>query len=287
MALPGAHVSTEKGIWLAPGRARDMGCESMQVFSRSRMRWHSSLLDEKSAARYKQAMEDGGPSMPVLAHASYLINLGCPDAEKEAMSKTAFLEEMDQAEQLGIEAVVFHPGAHLRQMSEEDCLAKIATNLNWVMKQRPDYRVKLYIENTAGQGSNLGYRFKHLKALLDALDQPERAGICLDTCHAFAAGYDLRTPESYQKTLDNFDEVVGLENLKAVHLNDSKKPLNSRRDRHADLGTGEIGMEPFELLMSDPRFQKIPMILETPQDEMTYKEQLDRLKNIPVKVCSS
>ncbi len=280
MALLGAHISASGGVDKAPQRAADIGCQSMQIFTRNQMRWDAKPLTDEAVSGYKAALKKLPPSFSVIVHDSYLINLGSPEPEKLKMSRDAFLDELERAEKLGVMGLAFHPGAHLNQVSEQECLKIVSESLNWVMQQCPKGKVKILIENTAGQGSTIGYRFEHLAEIIEGTDYPERLGVCFDTCHAFAAGYDFRKKSSYQQVFQDFDNIIGLQRLKAFHLNDAKKGLNSRVDRHEDIGFGHVGQEAFALLVNDPRFEDIPMVLETPGSHLDYEKTLVLLKSL-------
>lgn len=280
MPLLGAHVSIEGGVHNALERGMAIGCEAIQIFTKNQMQWQAKPLADAEVQRYQEALKGIKPHFPVLAHDSYLINLGSPEKEKLVKSRQAFLDEMDRAEALSIDYLVFHPGAHLNVISVETCLTTIAESLNQVMQERPTYGVKILIENTAGQGSNVGYQFEHIAAILGQVEHPERLGVCFDTCHALAAGYDIRTEEGYQGVMALFDSLIGLDWLKAFHLNDSKKPLGSRVDRHEDIGEGCVGLETFRLLVNDKRFVNTPMILETPGNKLDYPQSLVFLRKL-------
>jgi deoxyribonuclease IV len=244
------------------------------------MQWHVKPLTDDEVQRYRHAWQITGKGFPVLAHNSYLINLGSPDAEKLEKSRKAFRDELDRAERLGIRYVVFHPGSHLNESSVEKCIQTIADSLNLVVEEHPGYQVQILIENTAGQGSNIGWRFEHIAGILEALASPERFGVCMDTCHTLAAGYDIRTAEGFQQVLEEFDRIVGLRWIKAFHLNDSKKPLGSRVDRHENIGIGCVGIEAFRFLVNEARFANTPMVLETPGGDEQYRKNLETLREL-------
>jgi deoxyribonuclease-4 len=279
MGLLGAHVSTSGGLRNAPENGKAIGCQAIQIFTKNQRQWHGKALTPQDVRQYREALEKSGIG-PVMSHTSYLINLGHPDPAKRAVSQEAFLDEVARAEALGVQFVVFHPGSHLREITEDQCLQFIAESINLICARTPGYRAQLLLENTAGQGSNVGHRFEHLARILGLLNEPERAGVCFDTCHAFAAGYDLRTAEAWHQTFEEFERVIGCRHLKAFHVNDSKKGLNCRVDRHADVGAGEIGMAAFRCLVNDPRFALLPMVLETPCDVMTYEQSLRVLRGL-------
>jgi deoxyribonuclease-4 len=265
MKYIGAHVSAAGGVENAPLNAKKIGATAFALFTKNQRQWRAKPLCEDSIARFKENCQQCGyqPSH-ILPHDSYLINLGHPESDGLEKSRTAFIDEMTRCQQLGLKFLNFHPGSHLKKISESDCLGRIAESINLALEQTTG--VTAVIENTAGQGTNMGYRFEHLAAIIDAVDDKQRVGVCLDTCHTVSAGYDLLTPEGYEKTLLQFDAVVGFSFLKGVHLNDGKKALGSRVDRHECLGRGKLGLAPFRMIMKDPRFDDIPMILETPDD---------------------
>jgi deoxyribonuclease-4 len=265
MKYIGAHVSAAGGVENAPLNAKKIGATAFALFTKNQRQWRAKPLREDSIARFKENCQQCGyqPSH-ILPHDSYLINLGHPESDGLEKSRTAFIDEMTRCQQLGLKFLNFHPGSHLKKISESDCLGRIAESINLALEQTTG--VTAVIENTAGQGTNMGYRFEHLAAIIDAVDDKQRVGVCLDTCHTVSAGYDLLTPEGYEKTLLQFDAVVGFSFLKGMHLNDGKRALGSRVDRHECLGRGKLGLAPFRMIMKDPRFDGIPMILETPDD---------------------
>jgi len=286
----GAHVSASGGVENAPLNAMEIGAKAFALFTKNQRQWRAKPLSEESIEAFKANLAKSGISpRHVLPHDSYLINLGHPEPEKLEKSREAFIDELERCEQLGLEMLNFHPGSHLVKIPKKDpeyeakleaaeraCLDVIAESMNRAIEATPDSTVKLVIENTAGQGSNLGYRFEHLAYLIDRVEAKERVGVCLDTCHTFTAGYDLRTPEAYEVTMRAFDETVGFEYLSGMHINDSKPPLGSRVDRHHSLGMGEIGWEAFRLIMNDPRMDDIPLVLET-IDESLWPEEIRAL----------
>ena len=276
--LIGAHVSISGGLENAPPRGEEIGCTAIQIFTKNQVQWQAKPLSNQDVEQYQQALANSS-IQTVIAHDSYLINLGSPEENLLEKSRHAFLDEMDRAERLKIPSLVFHPGSHIKA-GEDDGLKLIADSINHVCKQRPNYGIKLLLETTAGQGTNLGYTFEQLNWIIDRADQPDRVGVCLDTCHIFAAGYDIRDKLSYEKTFKKFDQVIGLKKLQAIHLNDSKKDLGSRVDRHEHIGEGQIGLEGFRLIMNDLRFIDVPKILEIPGDMKKFKENLDLLKNL-------
>ncbi len=258
----GAHVSSSGGVRNAPLNAQAIGAKGFAMFTKNQRQWRAKALTSTEIDAFKANMESCGVrSQDVLPHDSYLINLGHPEEDKRQKSLDAFIDELERCRHLGLPYLNFHPGSHLRKMSEEACLAAISESLNRALEATEG--VTAVIENTAGQGSNLGYRFEHLAAIIDAVDDKSRIGVCLDTCHTFTAGYDLRSETAYEKTLAEFDQVVGFNYLKGAHLNDSKPDLGSRVDRHHSLGEGKLGWEPFKRMMQDPRFDEMPLVLET------------------------
>lgn len=278
VALLGAHVSAAGGLQHAIDRGLEMGCETIQIFTRNQMQWSVKPLSQPEIQAFLVARNAVNHTFPVLVHDSYLINLGSPEPEKLQKSRDSFLAEVDRCEQLGVDYLVFHPGAHLGQVSEAACLDIIADSLNQVTRLRPGYRLKILIENTAGQGTNVGYRFEHIAYLLARLEEPERFGVCLDTCHTLAAGYPLNSRQGYDTVMSEFDKIVGLQWIQAFHLNDAKKPLGSRLDRHEDIGRGFVGKDVFRCLVNDRRFANVPMVLETPGRDPDYQASLVLLK---------
>ena len=259
----GAHMSTAGGLPRALDRAVATGCAAIQIFCKSSSQWRGRPLQAEETSHFRQrAVETGiGPNV---AHASYLINLASPDAALRQRSVDALLDEMQRADALGLSGVVLHPGAYTTSNAEAG-LARISDGIQEVFSRQTPGSAQLLLEHTAGQGTVLGYRFEHLRSVFDALDDSSRLGVCLDTCHLVAAGYDIISEEGYARVFDEFDAVVGLGRLRVFHLNDSKKPLGSRVDRHTHIGQGCIGVEPFARLLHDDRFQGLPMLLETPK----------------------
>jgi deoxyribonuclease IV len=271
MKYVGAHVSVAGSIGNAPLNAAEIGARAFALFTRNQRQWTAKpFIEEEIAAFRTNCREKGYTSGQVLVHDSYLINLGHPEAEALAKSRAAFLAEMRRCESIGLTLLNFHPGSHLGLLSEESCLSRIAESIGIALAGTEG--VTAVIENTAGQGSNLGFRFEQLSMIIQQLPDRGRVGVCLDTAHTFAAGYDLRTPEAFASTMEEFDRIVGFDYLRGVHLNDSKAALGSRVDRHAPIGKGQIGLEPFRLLMNDRRFDGIPLILETPESERWAEE---------------
>ncbi len=271
MKYIGAHVSVEGGVSNAPIRAHEIDAKAFALFTRNPSRWRSPAIKPAIADEFKANCEKYGFSPAhILPHDSYLINLGAPDKEKLAMSREAFMDEIRRCSQLGLTMLNFHPGSHLNAMPIDDCLALIADSINYALDASTG--VKAVIENTAGQGSNLGNTFEQLAYIIDRVEDKERVGVCIDTCHTFAAGYDLATESGYREAWDAFDRTVGFRYLSGMHLNDSKKGLASRVDRHELLGQGTIGEDFFKRLMADDRFDNIPLILETPDPDSWVRE---------------
>jgi deoxyribonuclease-4 len=278
MKYIGAHVSAAGGVENAPLNAQAIGATALALFTKNQRQWTAKPLSEESIRRFKENCAAAGfaPDQ-ILPHDSYLINLGHPEAAGLEKSRTAFIDEMQRCEQLGLKLLNFHPGSHLKKISEADCLARIAESINLALDQ--SCGVTAVIENTAGQGTNLGHRFEHLARIIAGVHDQSRVGVCLDTCHTFSAGYDLTTPDGYDATLARFDAVVGFSFLRGLHLNDSKKSRGSHVDRHERLGEGTLGLETFRMIMKDPRFDNIPMILETP-DPSRWAEEIRLLRGM-------
>ncbi len=271
MKYVGAHVSAAGGVENAPKRAHDIGAKAFALFTKNQRRWEGPPLTKENVEGFKQNCAELGYNMDVvMPHDSYLINLGHPEEKQLQKSRNAFLDEMQRCEQLGIKLLNFHPGNHLNKMSVKECLDRNAESLNWALERTNG--VTAVIENTAGQGTSVGFKFEYLSRIIDGVKDKSRVGVCIDTCHAFAAGYNLATEEGFHAMCKEFEETVGFEFLKGIHLNDSKNPLGSRVDRHDNIGEGEIGRKGFELFMNDPRFDDIPMILETPNTERWPEE---------------
>ena len=278
MKYIGAHVSAAGGVQNAPLNAQKIGANAFALFTKNQRQWKAKPLKEEEIAGFKKNLREAGIApRHVLPHDSYLINLGNPEAEKREKALGAFIQEAQRAEQLEIPLLNFHPGSHLGRMSEEECLQLIAEGMNAALAET-DY-IRLVIENTAGQGSAVGYSFEHLARLIELSLDPDRVGICIDTCHAFAAGYDFRTGETFEHTTDALSRTVGFDKLMGVHLNDAKSEFSSRVDRHKPLGDGNLGLEAFRLLMNDPRFDEIPLILETPEPER-WADEITMLRRL-------
>ncbi|MBE3098587.1 MAG: deoxyribonuclease IV [Acidobacteria bacterium] len=261
----GSHMSIAGGLPLAVDRAAAHGCETLQIFSKSSNQWRARALPAAEITEFRRKVAASGMT-PVVAHASYLINLASASLPLRARSTAAFGEEIDRAEALGLMGVVLHPGSYT-DGTEDSGLAAIAAALAAVLRARPRGRTMVLLEQTAGQGTTLGHRFEQIADLLKRLRHHRRVGVCLDTCHLFAAGYDIRSDAGYRTTLEAFDRIVGLDRLKLMHLNDSKKPCGSRVDRHEHIGHGTLGTEPFRRLLTDARLAHVPMVLETPKSE--------------------
>ena len=278
MKFIGAHVSASNGVSQAPINAHAIGADAFALFTRNPSRWTSKPISDKEAEAFKENCAKYGytPSQ-ILPHDSYLINLGAPDAEKLEKSREAFLDEMQRCEQLGLTLLNFHPGSHLKMMPVDDCLDLIAASINITLEKTSG--VKAVIENTAGQGSNLGYSFEQIAHIIGKVEDKTRVGVCIDSCHAFAAGYDLSTIDGYADTWRRFDEIIGFQYLSGMHLNDTKKGLASKVDRHETLGNGVLGADFFSFLMNDPRMDNIPLILETP-DESIWAQEIAWLKSL-------
>lgn len=265
MPLFGVHVSVKGGLHNAVSAASALGCGTLQIFTRNPNSWDPKPLADDEIRAFKQALAASSLRFPT-AHDSYLINLGSPEDAAFRRSVDAFTDEVNRAEALGLEYLVTHPGAHM-DSGEPAGLARVAAALDEVRSRCPGYQVKVLLETTVGQGTYLGGRFEHLSAIINSVKDADWLGVCVDTCHVFAAGYAIGTPEEYAATFDEFDRIVGFERLKLFHLNDSVRELGSHVDRHAGIGLGEIGLEPFRRLVTDPRFGHLPMILETPKED--------------------
>ncbi|NOH80668.1 deoxyribonuclease IV [Vibrio sp. RE86] len=267
----GAHVSAAGGVDQAPLRAREIGANAFALFTKNQRQWVAKPLEAKTISAFKANCKLLGFSPEqILPHDSYLINLGAPEEEKLEKSRAAFIDEMQRCHQLGLTLLNFHPGSHLKKISEKACLARIAESINLAHQVVPE--VIAVIENTAGQGTNLGWRFEHLAEIIAQVEDKSRVGVCIDTCHTFAAGYDLRTFDACDATFAEFDRIVGMQYLKAMHINDSKIELGGKVDRHHALGKGEIGWDCFEYISKDPRFDHTPLILETIESDLWQDE---------------
>jgi deoxyribonuclease-4 len=274
-------MSIAGGVDQAPLRGKEVGCDTIQVFTKSNRQWHAKRLTDREAEAFKANLAATGMG-PVVAHDCYLINLAAPGGPLWKKSVAAFRVELERAERLGIPYLVTHPGSHVGA-GEAEGIHRVGEALNDLHAVLPGHRVQVLLETTAGQGTSLGYRFEQLAAILAEVEQPDRVGICLDTCHVFAAGYDIRSPDGYRRTLEELDACLGLRRLKAIHLNDSKGGLGSRVDRHDHIGQGRLGLAPFRHLLNDPRLRRVPMILETPKDDdfiTADRRNLARLRHL-------
>ncbi len=287
----GAHTSASGGVFNAAKNAKEIGAKAFALFTKNQKRWEAKPLDSETIDKFQRALDDAG-ILPkhVLPHDSYLINLGHPDEQKLIKSRMAFIDELERCGQLGLDRLNFHPGSHLEKLTkkqkedielvteiENKCLDVIAESINIALDKTSG--VKAVIENTAGQGSNLGYKFEHLASIIEKVEDKSRVGVCIDTCHMFTAGYDIRTREAYDATWKSFADIVGFEYLSGMHINDSKPPLGSRVDRHHSLGQGEIGLDAFGFIMNDERMDDIPLVLET-IDETIWKEEIELLYSL-------
>lgn len=275
MKYIGAHVSATGGVENAPLNAHAIGAKAFALFTRNQRQWKSAPLTSKSISLFKERCEEFGyEAKQILPHDSYLINLGHPEQEGLQKSRDAFLDEMQRCEQLGLDRLNFHPGSHLKAIPVDDCLTRIAESINLTLDRTSG--VCAVIENTAGQGTNLGYTFEQLAAIIERVEDKTRVGVCIDTAHTLAAGYDIKTEEGFRDTFRRFDEVVGFKYLRGMHINDSKKDLGTHVDRHDSIGKGVMGITTFKMIMADPRFDDMPLILETP-DESIWAEEISYL----------
>jgi len=276
----GAHVSAAGGVENAVKNAVKIGANGFALFTKNQRQWFAKPLSEKNILKFKEYMAEHGFSADaILPHDSYLINLGHPETEKREKSLKSFIDEAKRVEILGLKYLNFHPGSHLRKISEEECLDLISDSVNKAIKETDS--CIFVIETTAGQGSNLGYKFEHLAYIIDKIDDKERIGVCIDTAHIFAAGYDIRTKEAYEATMKEFDEIIGFKYLKGMHINDSKAKFASRVDRHHSLGKGEIGIDAFKFIIQDKRIDNIPLILETIDPDI-WAEEIELLRSFDV-----
>ena len=279
MGLLGAHVSAAGGVQNAPARGTAIKADAIQIFTANQNQWFPKQPTKENAIAFRENMKKERPEICV-SHDSYLINLGSPDSKKLNLSRKAFIDEIDRCDACGIPYLIFHPGSHMKA-GEEECLKRIADSIDSCLEKRPNSHVNLLLENTAGQGTNVGYRFEHLIDIINGVDRPERMGVCFDTQHGFAAGYDIRDEKKWNDTFHQFDKIVGFEYLKAIHINDSKRNLGDQVDRHEKIGKGLLSIETFWCLVNDRRFENIPMILETPvKDESEYYDELVLLRSL-------
>jgi deoxyribonuclease-4 len=271
----GAHVSASGGVFNAPLNAMKIGAKAFALFTKNQKQWTAKPLEDETIGLFKDNLAQSGiQPCHILPHDSYLINLGHPEEEKRVKSLEAFIDELQRCSQLGLDRLNFHPGSHLKQISPEECIDRIAASMNEAIKMVEG--VNLTIENTAGQGSNLGWRFEHIAAIIERIEDKSRVGVCIDTCHMFTAGYDIRTREAYDTTWNEFSAIIGFQYLKGMHINDSKPDLGSHVDRHDSLGKGKIGLDAFGFLMNDPRMDDIPLVLET-IDETIWAQEIQLL----------
>ncbi len=278
MKFVGAHVSASGGVFNAPMNAVAINAKAFALFTKNQRQWSAKDLDTKTIDKWFEELEKSKIQVKhILPHDSYLINLGHPETDAREKSLNSFIGEVQRCEILGLDRLNFHPGSHLRKITEEECLDNIAQSLNFAIDATKD--VKMVIENTAGQGSNLGYKFEHLAYIIDKIEDKSRVGVCIDTCHMFTAGYDIRTKEAYDKTWTLFDQIVGRKYLMGMHINDSKPDLGSKVDRHDSLGVGKIGWDAFGFIMNDERMDDIPLILET-IDETIWAQEIEALYNL-------
>jgi deoxyribonuclease IV len=278
MKRVGAHVSASGGVENAPENAHAIGAKAFALFTKNQRQWRSSAYTAKNIESFKENVDKFGFSFDhILPHNSYLINLGHPEKEGLEKSRAAFEDEMMRCQQLGIPMLNFHPGSHLNKIDPEKSLLRIAESINIALDKTRN--VTAVIENTAGQGTNLGYEFEQLAFIIEHVEDKSRVGVCLDTCHSFAAGYDLRTKDVYEETMRKFDDTVGMKYLRGIHLNDAKKPLGSKIDRHESIGKGLIGLDAFGFIMNDPRVDEIPLILETPDPDI-WGEEIELLYSL-------
>jgi len=273
----GAHVSIAGGVQNAPLNGKKIGCDAIQMFAKNQTQWKAKPFTEENITGFKKNLTSSG-IRAVVIHDSYLINLCATDENKLRMSIDAFVDELERAAALEVPYVVTHPGSHLGK-GEDWGIAKIAESLDEIHDRTPGVKVMTLLETTAGQGTNLGYTFEQIAAMREKVQDPSRVGVCIDTCHMFAAGYDLKTEAGYEDTWKRFDDVIGFEHLKAAHLNDSKKPLAGRVDRHEHIGEGFLGAEPFQRVVNDDRFRDVPGLLETPGGEEDFQRNLQLLRS--------
>lgn len=276
----GAHVSIAGGLHNAISIGEKLECQAIQIFLQSPNRWISRERTESEIDQFKTAWQSSGIDF-VVGHDSYLTNLASPKSDVLSKSRDLVLKELKLAERLGIQYFVIHLGSHLKS-GESEGIIRFSDNLKSLIVQSEISHLTVLLETTAGQGTNLGYKFEQIQKMMNLIDNSERVGVCYDTCHTFAAGYDIRTPESYEKTFREFDSIIGLKKLKLFHINDSKFELNSQRDRHENIGSGKTSLKAFNMLINDKRFRKIPMIIETPGDDKKHLEDLNTLRDLVV-----
>jgi len=277
MKYIGAHVSTQGGVENAPINANAIGATAFALFTKNQRQWIAKPLEPKNIEAFKEnCAKYGYTATQILPHDSYLINLGNPDAEGLRKSRESFTEELRRCQQLGLDRLNFHPGSHLKQITEDECLNLIAESINLALDQTEG--VTAVIENTAGQGTNLGFTFEQIAHIISHVEDKTRVGVCIDTCHAYAAGYDIKTAEGFRRTWQKFSEVIGFQYLRGMHLNDTMKGHGSRVDRHHSIGAGFLGDDAFKMIMADPRFDNIPLVLETPNEEL-WPEEIQKLRS--------
>jgi deoxyribonuclease-4 len=278
MKYVGAHVSASGGVENAPVNANLIGAKAFALFTKNQKQWFSNPLSMASIKAFRDNCEKYNyKPFQILPHDSYLINLGHPEKEPLEKSRASFLDEMQRCEQLGLDRLNFHPGSHLNSISEEESLSRMAESINIALDKTKG--VTAVIENTAGQGTNLGYKFEHIRFIIDKVDDKSRVGICIDTCHAYTSGYNIKTPEGFTETFSLFDKIVGFNYLRGVHINDSKKEYATRVDRHDNIGKGFLGEDVFRMLMNDSRFDNMPLILETPEESL-WEEEIRNLYSL-------
>ena len=271
MKYVGAHVSAEGGVQNAPLNAHAIGAKAFALFTKNQRQWFSNPLTQKNIEEFRDNCEKHNyKPFQILPHDSYLINLGHPEKEGLEKSRKSFLDEMKRCELLGLDRLNFHPGSHLNSISVDDCLKRIAESINIVLEKTKG--VTAVIENTAGQGTNLGHTFEQIRFIIDYVEDKSRVGVCIDTCHAYTSGYDVKSTEGFKDTFKKYSEIIGLGYLKGMHLNDTKKDFGTRVDRHENLGTGFLGDDTFSLIMNDDRFTNMPLILETPEESLWEAE---------------
>jgi deoxyribonuclease-4 len=271
MKYIGAHVSAEGGVQNAPLNAEKIGAKAFALFTKNQRQWFANPLSKTNIEQFRENCEKlNYRPFQILPHDSYLINLGNPDPEALGKSRASFFDEMKRCELLGLDRLNFHPGAHLGKISLEECLALIAESINLALDKTKG--VTAVIENTAGQGTNVGHTFEQIRYIIDRVEDKSRVGVCIDTCHAYTSGYDVKTGKGFDETFRKFEDVIGFKYLKGLHLNDTKKDIGTRVDRHENIGTGFLGEESFGMIVNDSRFDDMPLILETPDDSLWEAE---------------
>jgi len=278
MKYVGAHVSASGGVENSPINANLIGAKAFALFTKNQRQWFSNPLSKASIKAFRDNCEKYDyKQFQILPHDSYLINLGHPDKELLEKSRASFLDEMQRCEQLGLDRLNFHPGSHLNSISEEESLSRMAESINRALDNTKG--VTAVIENTAGQGTNLGYKFEHIRFIIDKVEDKSRVGICIDTCHAYTSGYNIKSPEGFAETFSLFDKIVGFNYLRGMHINDSKKDYATRVDRHDNIGKGFLGKDVFRMVMNDSRFDNMPLILETPEESL-WEEEIKKLYSL-------